>query len=347
MKGPPPSKFAALYYDPDNPVAYTGSDRLLAKAAKSTTKRAREWLATQDSYTLHKYARKRFPHPRIYVEGLDEQWGADLIDLQHLAPSNDGMQYLLTVVDTLSKYAWVRPLRNKTATSTAEALESIFDEGRSPRRLRTDRGKEFLGRPVQNLLAKKNIVYFTANNYTKEAIVERFNRTLRGKMWRYFRATNTDRYVDVLQKLVRGYNATKHRSTGMAPTDVDVLNQHLAWTKLYGHKRGRGKERPSFQVGDIVRIAKDKKLFEQGYKSNWSEELFTINAVLRLPYKSGYKYKIVDSTGEEILGSFQKEELQKVRVVPKEIRSIVKRGPDAKYVTWRGYPQTLRTRIPL
>ena len=53
-----------------------------------------------------------------------------------------------------------------------------------------------------------NINGYEAINDTKAAIVERVDRTLKNKMYRYFRAENTFRYLDVLQDLVESYNNT-------------------------------------------------------------------------------------------------------------------------------------------
>ena len=94
-KAPPPSKFANAYYDTTSPAAFTGNARRLAKEVEGATERqAREWLRGQDTYTLHKQARRRFSHESIYLEGLDYQWSADLLDVQAHAHENDGVRYL-------------------------------------------------------------------------------------------------------------------------------------------------------------------------------------------------------------------------------------------------------------
>jgi len=60
----------------------------------------------------------------------------------------------------------------------------------------------------------------------KASVVERFNRTLKTKMYRYFTHANTRRYVDVLDDLVHTYNNTYHRSIGMAPVEVGPHNEN-------------------------------------------------------------------------------------------------------------------------
>ena len=78
------------------------------------------------------------------MNGKDEQWQADLVDMKQEAEKNDGYKYLLTVIDVLSKYAWVVPLKDKTGVSLVNAVDVIFEEGRVAERLQTDAGKQFL-----------------------------------------------------------------------------------------------------------------------------------------------------------------------------------------------------------
>ena len=39
-----------------------------------------------------------------------------------------GVKYLLTAVDIFSKYGWMIPLKNKTETEAAGALQKVFKE---------------------------------------------------------------------------------------------------------------------------------------------------------------------------------------------------------------------------
>ena len=67
----------------------------------------------------------------------------DLIDYPRYKGANSGHQYILVVIDCLSKYAWTRSLTKKTAKRTAEALDSIFGEmPRLPTMMASDKGLE-------------------------------------------------------------------------------------------------------------------------------------------------------------------------------------------------------------
>ena len=109
--------------------------------------------------------------------------------MQALSLHNDGVKYLLTCIDTFSKYAWIRPLKNKFGLYVTEAFESILREN-VPLYLQTDKGTELKNTLSQGQLVEYEIKFYTSENddiYIKAAIVERFNRTLRTCTYRYFR----------------------------------------------------------------------------------------------------------------------------------------------------------------
>ncbi len=89
-----------------------------------------------------------------------------------LSTHNNGYKYVLTVIDVLSKYAWVEPLKSKTGESLAEALGKIIKKGRKPRMFHTDKGTEFINRKFQKFLKEHKIRFFTTHNETKASIVE-------------------------------------------------------------------------------------------------------------------------------------------------------------------------------
>ena len=102
------------YHDPSAPGSLGGVQRF-AKAQGLPLKKAQQVLEQDVGYTLHKPRRRRFATLPVVVGGLDDQWAADLVEVQRLAKHNRGIRYLLTVVDVLSKYAWVQPLKTKPA----------------------------------------------------------------------------------------------------------------------------------------------------------------------------------------------------------------------------------------
>jgi hypothetical protein len=276
----------------------------------------RNWLEKQDVYSRHFPVRKKFQRGRAIVYTIDEVWMADLIDLSALKSYNNGHVFVLTVVDALSKYAWAVPLRSKHGAGVAGAFEMIFKTGRVPQRLITDAGKEFLNSNVRSVLKKHEVNLTVSTSDEKAFLVERLNRTLKEKMWKYFTAYGTFKYMDKLQDLVTAYNYSIHRSIKMAPADVTQDTFKEAWKNLYGkewpgYTHGKVSAHYRFNVGDNVRVSRIKGKFDKGYLPGFSSEIFTV--IKKIP-RSPPVYNLAGDDDVPLEGIFYEPEL--VRVIP-------------------------------
>ena len=71
-----------------------------------------------------------FRRRKVVVNDIDEIWAVDLVDMQSFSKFNNGIKYLLMVIDVFSKYGWIVPLKSKTGVDVANALSKIFGERR-------------------------------------------------------------------------------------------------------------------------------------------------------------------------------------------------------------------------
>ncbi len=85
----------------------------------------RNVLRGEEPYSLNVYTRETFPRRKIILNHIDETWSADLMDVQRNADENDGIRFLLIVVDGMSKYVWAIPLKNKEASTTEADLPRV------------------------------------------------------------------------------------------------------------------------------------------------------------------------------------------------------------------------------
>ena len=92
------------------------------------------------------------------------------------------------------------------------AFKSILKEGRKPHYLWTDKGKEYYNKHVKELLDKNKITLYSTENEEKSSVCERWNRTIKTRMWKQFTVQGNTQYLDMLPKLVKQYNNTKHSS---------------------------------------------------------------------------------------------------------------------------------------
>ena len=157
-----------------------------------------------------------------------------------------------------------------------KAFEAIFRQGgRKPIQLQTDQGKEFYNRPFQTFLHQHQIHHFSTHGDAKASTVERFNRTLKQRMYRYFTAANTLRYVPVLQDFVPGYNRSVHRSIGMPPQQVTHANEQQVWNRLYAKPSSSSRKKaPEFKKGDWVRLNKKHRVFQKAYLPDGPKTFF-------------------------------------------------------------------------
>jgi len=135
------------------------------------------------------------------VFNIDDIWSADLKDMQSLAKENDGYKYLLNVIDLFSKTAYSIPLKSKSSEVIIDAFERLF-MNRRPNKLWTDQGSEFISNRFRKFLSDNNIGLYHVFNEGKAVVVERFNRTFGEMIQKHLTATNTSRYIDILQKLI-------------------------------------------------------------------------------------------------------------------------------------------------
>ena len=248
---------------------------------------------------------------------------------------NKGIKYLLTVIDVFSKYGWIVPLKNKTGSEVAKALRQIFKE-RKPSKLWVDKGKEFYNKEVRSL-----VELYSTENEEKSSVVERWNRTMKEKMFKYFSANSTRKYIDVLDEMVKNYNSTIHSSIKMTPIEASKKNkENTVWQNLYSIPMPAA--HPKFSVGDRVRIMKKKKHFEKGYTPRWTEEVFDIDVV---QYTDPPTYKLKDLNGEKITGSFYEPELQKTGQETFRIEKVLKKRGNKVLVKWLGYPDSFNSWI--
>jgi hypothetical protein len=122
-----------------------------------------------------------------------------------------------------------------------------------------DKGTEFYNKHV-----KKLVDLISSENEEKSSVVERWNLTMKNRMFKYFTANNTRRYVDVLNDMVSQYNNTKHSAIKMTPVNAsNPENLYRTYMNLYGDivHDNSPRPKPKFKVGDKIRITVKKMCF--------------------------------------------------------------------------------------
>jgi transposase InsO family protein len=181
-------------------------------------------------------------------------------------------------MDTFSKFAWIEPLKKKDGKSVSEAFTKILEKSKqSPKLLHTDAGKEFLNKDFQQVLDKNDIKMYQTFSEIKSSMIERFNRTINQKLKVQFEVNQNTNWIDIIDKILYEYNfKDTHRTIGMKPCEVNKSNEKQILERMFSTESysldskpfGKTNEKPTFRIGDKVRIYSYKKVFDNKYKNN-------------------------------------------------------------------------------
>ena len=247
-------KFSKSYTNPSNVVSFTGTN-IASRYSKLSQSAVSRKLSHIPSYVLYREVKR----PRVYNPFIlywkRDLLQADLIDLISRGPDNDNNKYILVVCDTYTRKCWARALVDKTTARVLSKFKEIYSESGSFDRLMTETGTEFVSGQFKTFLNKNQIGFNRGNPHAPH--VERLNRTLQSKLFRYMAENETRRWVDVLDDVVHAYNNRYHRIIRMSPNEAEKLenkNKLLNNVTPYYEKAITKRKKPKYKVGDLVSV---------------------------------------------------------------------------------------------
>lgn len=315
-----------LYYDPD--TGFQSADKLFKKAKALdktiTSKQVKEFLSQQSTAQITKQVKKNKIFNTITSKGVRDNYQTDILLLPN--PSqNKGYKYLLTVIDVYSRYAFAKALKTKSGEVVLKAFEDLMTENGLCKNLNCDLGSEFIYKPFVDYCYVNDITLYYSNpeQDNKNAIIERFHRTLRNLMLKYTVA-NDKGYIDALPNLIKNYNTTHHNTIKTTPTEIwkgEVKNDQKI--KIVDN---------TFKVGDKVRHIIDNKTFEK--KSSTHTYTKTVYTVSRIEGKSIYlegltkpfkTFQLQLAVGDDLNSNYDKN-IKKTNKKEKIIRMLRREG---------------------
>ena len=256
----------------------------------------------KEAYSLHSRKLIRYKRLGINIYKRNAQWSIDLADLNNLSGFNNQYRYLLVCVEIYSSYAFVKPLKTKSAKNVANKFEQILiEEKEIPLKIQSDKGTEFT--LIKRDLAKKYgfTLFHTYNRETKAVHAERFIETIKAMITCSLTTLNQGyNYIKNLQLIVERYNESPHRGLHNL-TPFDVYKKGKIPDDFQKLKSILNNSKPTLRLlkqGDSVRIA-----------SRWVKERFCVKKVF---ITDTVTYALEDEKGEEIKGIFYCDELQKL-----------------------------------
>ena len=202
----------------------------------------------------------------------------------------------------------------------------------------SDSGKEFINRKFQQFCIDNSIKCFQSSTSLHAAFVERFNRTIKNKIYSYMDGNNTKSFIDVLDDIIHSYNNTVHRMIKMTPFNAEMEENHSKvrsnMEKYYAKFK---KRKAKYKIGQTVRITNFPSKFQRGYEIQNKDEVFVIHSInekLPLPLYNLHTY---GDPSDEIKGSFYENELTPTEIDKFYIEKIIKKTRNMVLVKWYSY----------
>ena len=367
-----------VYKDPSNPGGFSSEKKLLQNARllrkDISLADVKEFLSHQTSYTRHGNVPKKFIKRRVFVkEGPGFLLSGDLADMTiHLKKDNDGVRFLMFLVDCYSRKLWVFPLKNKKGATIANTLDEFFKSNKHQYKLLwIDMGKEWYNSPTEDVVKRHGVKMYSAiNRRQKACYAERSILTIKKKLYRIMTERNTNRYIDFLQDVVESYNNSQHRGIlGRYPNevhdmtdkkDIEAFGEKQDEQKLsnYGSDIKRENSKINVSQRDIVPantyvrllLNSAESTFVKSYKPIFSEEIFIVDTVIK---STPTLYTLKDLQHEPISGIVYRSEIKQTALPEKYlIEKILKTKTCAKtkkkryFVKYQGWPMKFSQWLP-
>ena len=201
------------YANPKSGVSFGGISRIYDYYNKVIPiEQIKNFLSNDDSYTLHVKSFKKQYNPS-FIRYKGQQMQADLIDVSNLSNNNNGIKFLLTIICSFTKKAWIYPIKNKKSDVVLKAFKTFMkDVVKVPRSVLMDAGGEFA--LVRKWCNENGIKTYLPYSSFHGSFIERFNQSIKNRIYKWMDANKTEKYINSLESLLEGYNNAKHSSIG-------------------------------------------------------------------------------------------------------------------------------------
>lgn len=235
-----------------------------------TLKDVKEFLDNQFTTQVNKDTKKPKEYSTIRADKIRDNYQIDIIVYDRYEINN--YKYILCVVDVHSRYASCRAMTSRDNSVILAYLKDIFSKMGIPKNINCD--NEFNTKKLNDYFEKEGITmyYSEVGEINKNAIVERFNKTLAGLLQKWRVGSGERRWYKVLDDLVRNYNETYH--TTIKATPLEVWNG-----KVKSKQQHKYVDYGSFEEGDKVRIKQIKSVLGKGDYIRYSPNVYIVEKV--------------------------------------------------------------------
>ena len=277
-----------------------GSVLNLAKAAKLSPLKVREFLHSKTSYTRFTQATRKFKKIGAFARFKIEIWCMDLEYADKLAKDNNSVKYILVRQDLFDRTVDAKGMKTKDSKETVKTISKMITKRHRIKTICVDQETE-LAVEFKNFCSAEGIKIYSTISETKAAFAERTIRSLKNNLYRYMEDCGY-KYIHKTPQYIATMNSRNNRSIDMKPN----LVKNSDFMSILYSKPLREYKKPKFGLEDRIRISKCDLLFRRGYNPLFTHENFEIVAIAT---KKPPTYTIKDEQEEVIRGKFFEKEL--------------------------------------
>lgn len=302
------------YFQLKSPIAFANEETIYEYFKDYLSRKdIKKFLSSLPEYTKTRRYVQKFHRNYIFAPTKRYLLQTDLKDLKELSKSNKNYRYILILIDCKTRYLWARLLRTKNKEEVTHAFRELIQETGPFLHLCSDSGKEYVNSEFKGLMREHNINFYVSKSTGKAHIAERVIRTLSNLIYKFNLRNKTKTFVPYFQDIIKTYNNKKHRIIGLSPTQAESGQfDNLLEANLKKYRDSIKKQYPVFSVGDKVRIALKKKIFDKGYTQSSLPDIFRVSKVNKR-HKIPLYSVIRDSDSQPVKEQFYAAELQSVK----------------------------------
>jgi hypothetical protein len=180
-----------------------------------TLKQVKEWLSKQQTQQVFGKKKKLY---NAIIEGIND-YQMDIMFFLQYKKQNDGYDGIVNFLNITTRMAYFYAIKGKKQAEINRVFDLFYNEVDEKINNITSDNEASFNKTIKRY---PSIKHYKADvgDKTKTGMVERFNRTLRGKIDKYLKLHKTKTWYKVLPELVSNYNSSKHSTTKLAPKDV-------------------------------------------------------------------------------------------------------------------------------
>ena len=167
------------------------------------------------------YRPKKYPSGHITS---DAPWDMLSIDVVGPLPrTKDGYRFILSTIDCFSRYVILTPLKDHTAENVSKALyQNVIGHYGAPKRIITDRGREFQSKVWEHLLDLLGIEKQSTSPYYPQgnALVERMHRTMGNMIRANLIDQKESEWTTILPGVMLALNEMPQEPHSFSATDI-------------------------------------------------------------------------------------------------------------------------------